>query len=79
MGKILGEKMNEIVTLIKFLVDGSVPYSVYTDEECIDPKSVKMGAVISISIRDRVHLNFDTKGQLIGSSTDDRNSYKARV
>ena len=69
--------MNEIVTLIKFLVDGCVPYSVYTDEECIDPESVKMGAVICISIRDRVHLNFNSKGQLIGSSTDSQNSYKA--
>jgi hypothetical protein len=70
--------MNDLATLVIFLARTGVPYSTFTDPECIDEGSVKNGAVITISIRSTAHLNFDINGRLVGSSEDSVRSHILR-
>lgn len=70
--------MNDLTNLMLFLASSGVHYSTYTNPDCIDEESVKAGAVICISIRDAAHMNFDSKGNLVGSSTDSKDSHKLR-
>ena len=70
--------MKEITKLLKFLDSTGVPYSTWTEPQYIDEESVKKGAVISVSIRDSAHLNFNKEGTLIGSSTDCAKSHIIR-
>ena len=68
--------MNDLANLMLFLASSKVQYSTYTNPDCIDEESVKAGAVFCISIRDSAHMNFDAKGNLVGSSTDCAKSYR---
>lgn len=70
--------MNDLANLIIFLFNSGVQYTTYTDPDCIDEESVKAGAVFCISIRDAAHMNFDAKGNLIGSSTDCAKSHRSK-
>jgi hypothetical protein len=70
--------MNDLANLMIFLASSKVPYSTYTDPDCIDDQSVKDGAVLSISIRDAVNMNFDAEGSLVGSSTDSAKSHRSK-
>ncbi len=70
--------MNDLVNLVLFLSSSGVQYSTYTDPDCIDEDSVKDGAVLAISIRGAAHMNFDAKGNLIGSSTDCAKSHRRK-
>jgi hypothetical protein len=68
--------MNDLANLMLFLASSEVQYTMYTKPDFIDEDSVKAGAVLAISIRDTAHMNFDAKGNLVGSSTDCAKSYK---
>jgi len=70
--------MNELTMLTMFLASTGVQHTMFTDKQFIDEESVNAGAVISVSIRDSAHLNFDINGKLVGSSTDSAKSYKKR-
>ena len=70
--------MNDLANLIIFLSNSGVQYTTYTDPDCIDEESVKAGAVLCVSIRDAAHMNFDAKGNLIGSSTDCAKSHRSK-
>lgn len=70
--------MNDLANLILFLANSKVEYITYTDPDCIDEESVKLGAVLAISIRGAVHMNFDAKGNLVGSSTDCATSHRRK-
>jgi hypothetical protein len=70
--------MNDLANLMLFLASSKVQYRTYTDPDCIDEESVKDGAVLCISIRDAAHMNFDAKGNLVGSSRDCAKSYEAK-
>jgi hypothetical protein len=70
--------MKEITKILNFLNSTGVPYSVWTEPQFIDEDSVKKGAIISISIRDSAHLNFNKDGYLVGSSTDSVKSHILR-
>jgi hypothetical protein len=70
--------MNELVNLMLFLSNTGVEYFTYTDPDCIDEESVKAGAVLAISIRGAAHMNFDNKGNLVGSSTDCAKSHRRK-
>jgi hypothetical protein len=70
--------MNDLANLIIFLFNSGVQYTTYTDPDCIDEESVKAGAVLCVSIRDAAHMNFDAKGNLIGSSTDCAKSHRSK-
>lgn len=70
--------MNDLATLMLFLSSSGVEYSTYTNPDCIDEDSVKAGAVLCISIRDATHMNFDAKGNLVGSSTDSAKSHRSK-
>ena len=61
-----------------FLAGSKVEYQTFTDPECIDEDSVAAGAVLAISIRGAAHMNFDAKGNLVGSSTDCAKSHKKK-
>jgi hypothetical protein len=73
-----GLKVSELVQLLKFLAKTGVPYNMWEGKDFIDEDSQKDGAVLSISIRDSVHLDFDKKGNLVGSSTDSIKSHVRR-
>lgn len=70
--------MSELEELLNFLHKTNTKYSTWDKPQYIDEASVKKGAVISISIRDVAHLNFDKDGVLVGTSTNYAKSYKAR-
>lgn len=70
--------MNDLANLMLFLASSGVEYFTYTDPNCIDEESVKDGAVIAISIRGAAHMNFDAKGNLVGSSTDCTGSHRKK-
>ena len=70
--------MNDLANLILFLASSGVEYSAYTDPDCIDEESVQLGAVLVISIRGAAHMNFDAKGNLVGSSTDCVKSHRRK-
>lgn len=70
--------MNDLANLMLFLASSGVEYFTYTDPDCIDEESVEAGAVIAISIRGAAHMNFDAKGNLIGSSTDCAKSHRRK-
>ena len=70
--------MNDLANLMLFLASSEVEYLTYTDPSCIDEESVKLGAVLSISIRGAAHMNFDAKGNLVGSSTDYAKSHRRK-
>ena len=70
--------MNDLANLMLFLASSGVEYSTYTDPDCIDEESVRLGAVLAISIRGAVHMNFDAKGNLVGSSTDCAKSHRRK-
>ena len=70
--------MNDLTNLMLFLFHSGVDYQTWTNPELIDDESVELGAVISISIRGAVHMNFDAKGNLVGSSTDCAKSHKRK-
>jgi len=70
--------MNDLTNLMIFLASSGVQFSTYTDPDCIDEDSVKAGAVLCVSIRDSAHMNFDAKGNLVGSSTDCVNSHRSK-
>ena len=70
--------MNDLANLMLFLASSGVEYFTYTDPNCIDEESVKDGAVLAISIRGAVHMNFDAKGNLVGSSTDCAKSHRRK-
>lgn len=70
--------MNDLANLMLFLANSKVEYLTFTDPDLIDEESVKLGAVLSISIRGEVHMNFNAKGNLVGSSTDSAKSHKAK-
>ncbi len=70
--------MNDLANLMLFLSGSGVEYFTYTDPNCIDEESVKAGAVLAISIRGAAHMNFDAKGNLVGSSTDCAKSHRRK-
>jgi hypothetical protein len=70
--------MNDLANLMLFLASSGVQYTTYTEPECIDEDSVNAGAVLCISIRYAVHMNFDAKGNLVGSSTDCAKSHRRK-
>lgn len=70
--------MNDLANLMLFLASSGVEYFIYTDPDCIDEESVESGAVIAISIRGAAHMNFDAKGNLVGSSTDCAKSHRRK-
>lgn len=70
--------MNDLTNLMLFLASSGVEYQTCTDSELIDDESVELGAVLSISIREAVHMNFDAKGNLVGSSTDCVKSHRRK-
>ena len=70
--------MNDLASLMLFLSITGVEYLTYTDPSCIDEESVKAGAVLAISIRGAAHMNFDAKGNLVGSSTDCAKSHRRK-
>ena len=70
--------MNDLANLMLFLASSGIEYFTYTDPNCIDEESVKDGAVLAISIRGTAHMNFDAKGNLVGSSTDCTGSHRRK-
>lgn len=66
--------MNDYEKLTNLLQKLDIPYKIFDEEKYIDDKSVKAGAVISVSIRDSAHINFDINGYCVSSSTDSINS-----
>jgi hypothetical protein len=72
------KKKTELQKLLSFLKKTGVFFSTWQESEFIDDGALKAGAVVSVSIRDSVHLSFDKKGKLVGSSTDSVNSFKKR-
>ena len=70
--------MNDLTNLMLFLASSGVQHSTYANTDFIDEESVKAGAVLCISIRDAVHMNFDANGNLVGSSTDTAKSYRSK-
>ena len=68
----------DLVKLLMFLTETGTKYNAYTDKECIDDEAVKDGAVFCICVRDQVNFNFDERGTLMGTSTNNRNSYVKR-
>ena len=70
--------MNDLANLMLFLASSGVEYFTFTDPDCIDEESVEFGAVIAISIRGAAHMNFDAKGNLVGSSTDSIKSHRRK-
>jgi hypothetical protein len=70
--------MNDLASLFLFLEQTGTQYFTFTDPEFIDEESVKLGAVIAISVRGTAHFNFDKDGRLIGSSTDSIKSHMKR-
>ena len=70
--------MNDLTNLVLFLASSGVEYFTYTDPDCIDEESVKLGAVLSISIRGAAHMNFDAKGNLVSSSTNCARSHRRK-
>jgi hypothetical protein len=70
--------MNDLVNLMLFLSIGKVEYQTWVDPQFIDEESVKLGAVLAISIRGAAHMNFDDKGNLVGSSTDCVKSHRRK-
>lgn len=70
--------MNDLANLMIFLASSKVEYFTYTNPDCIDEESVKLGAVLAISIREAAHMNFDAKGNLVGSSTDSAKSHRRK-
>ena len=70
--------MNDLVNLMLFLSSSKVEYQTWTEPQFIDEEAVKLGAVIAISIRGASHMNFDAKGNLVGSSTDSAKSHRRK-
>jgi hypothetical protein len=70
--------MNDLTSLFLFLEQTGTEYFTFTDPQFIDEESVKLGAIIAISIRGSAHFNFDSSGRLIGSSTDAIKSHMKR-
>jgi hypothetical protein len=70
--------MNDLVNLMLFLSSSKVEFAMFTDPDCIDEESVSAGAVLAISIRGAAHMNFDAKGNLVGSSTDCAKSHRRK-
>lgn len=70
--------MNDLANLMLFLAGSGVQFDMFTDPDCIDEESVELGAVLAISIRGAAHMNFDAKGNLVGSSTDSANSHRRK-
>ncbi len=70
--------MNDLVNLMLFLSNTGVEYQTWAEPQFIDEESIKLGAVLSISIRGTAHMNFDAKGTLVGSSTDCAKSHRRK-
>jgi len=70
--------MTEKEELLTFLDKTKTPYSIFSEPQFIDDLSVKKGAVISVSVRDVAHFNFDMIGNLVGTSTDSAKSHIPR-
>ena len=70
--------MNDLASLMLFLSISEVEYQTWAEPKFIDEESVKAGAVLAISIRGAAHMNFDAKGNLVGSSTDCAKSHRRR-
>jgi hypothetical protein len=70
--------MSEMQELLDFLDKTNTLYSTWTGSEFIDEQCVKKGAVMTISIRDVAHFNFNKEGVLLGTSTDSIKSHKKR-
>lgn len=70
--------MNDLANLMLFLVSSGVEYQTWAEPQFIDEESVEAGAVIAISIRGVAHMNFDAKGNLVGSSTDCAKSHRRK-
>lgn len=70
--------MNDLVNLMLFLSNTGVEYQTWAEPQFIDEESIKLGAVLSISIRGTAHMNFDAKGNLVGSSTDCAKSHRRK-
>lgn len=70
--------MNDLANLMLFLASSGVEYQTYAEPQFIDEESVKLGAVFAISIRGAAHMNFDAKGNLVGSSTDCAKSHRRK-
>ena len=68
--------MNDLVNLMLFLANSKVEYQTWTDPKFIDKESIELGAVLAISIRKVINMNFDVKGNLVGSSTDFAKSHR---
>jgi hypothetical protein len=70
--------MNDLANLMLFLAGSGVQFDMFTDPDCIDEDSVAAGAMLAISIRGAAHMNFDTNGNLVGSSTDCAKSHRRK-
>jgi hypothetical protein len=70
--------MNDLSNLMVFLACSGVEYQTWAAPEFIDEEAVKLGAIFSISIRGVAHMNFDVKGNLVGSSTDAAKSHRRK-
>lgn len=70
--------MNDLSNLMAFLACSGVEYQTWADPEFIDEEAVKLGAIFCISIRGVAHMNFDAKGNLVGSSTDATKSHRRK-
>jgi len=70
--------MNDLANLMLFLASSGVQYTTHTNPDCIDEEAVNAGAVLAISIRDVADMNFDAKGNLVGSSTYRAKSYRGK-
>jgi hypothetical protein len=70
--------MNDLANLMLFLASSGVQYTTHIDPDCIDEEAVNAGAVLAISIRDVADMNFDAKGNLVGSSTGRAKSYRSK-
>lgn len=70
--------MNDLTNLMIFLAGSGVEYQTWAEPQFIDEESVEAGAVIVISIRGVAHMNFDAKGNLVGSSTDCAKSHRRK-
>jgi hypothetical protein len=70
--------MTEKEELLAFLDKTKTQYTIFSEPQFIDDLSVKKGAVISVSVRNAANFNFDSEGNLIGTSTDTIKSHILR-
>jgi hypothetical protein len=67
-------KLSDYGLLIHTLDKLGIPYTEYTDKQFIDDESVKAGAILCVSIRDSVHVNFNKEYDCISTATDSAKS-----